>query len=163
MLPNIKDHSLQVARIAVCLGENLISKFPDLNLVLVEAGGLLHDIAKTECLKTKGNHALLGETMVREWGYEAVARIVGQHVVLKEAYFQTEEMDEILLVHYADKRVNHDEIVGLKERFDYLVKTYGRSPEAVERIQALYQETLKVERMIFQHLPFPPQSLLDYL
>ncbi|MEW6187381.1 MAG: HD domain-containing protein [Thermodesulfobacteriota bacterium] len=163
MLSNIKDHSLQVARIAVCLGENLLPKFPDLNLDLVEAGGLLHDIAKTECLKTKGNHALVGETMVREWGYEAVARIVGQHVVLEGAYFQSEKMDEIILVHYADKRVRHDEIVGLDDRFTYLVDTYGRSPEAVERIQALYQDTLKVEGMIFQHLPFPPQSLIEYL
>jgi putative nucleotidyltransferase with HDIG domain len=163
MLPNIKNHSLQVARIALCLGENLTVNFPELDLNLLEAGALLHDIAKTECLKTRGNHAQIGEEMVRVMGYEAVARIVGQHVLLEEAYFHNGCVDEVILVHYADKRVNHDEVVGLKERFDYLAETYGRSPEAVERINALYQDTLKLEKMIFLHLSFPPHKLIDHL
>ncbi|MBI4765533.1 MAG: hypothetical protein HY787_13175, partial [Deltaproteobacteria bacterium] len=64
---------------------------------------------------------------------------------------------------YADKRVRHDEVVDLKDRFEYLVETYGRSSEAVERIGALYQDTLKVEKMIFLHLSFPPQSLITHL
>jgi uncharacterized protein len=163
MLPNIKEHSLQVARIAVCLGNNLIGKFPDLNLDLVEAGALLHDIAKTETIRNRGNHAQLGETMVREMGYKAVAPIVAQHVVLEDAYFQNGWVDEVVLVHYADKRVRHDEVVDLEERFEYLVETYGRSQEAVERIEALYQDTLKIENTIFLHLSFPPQALRDYL
>jgi putative nucleotidyltransferase with HDIG domain len=163
MLPHIKDHSLQVARIAVCLGKNLKAQFPELNLDLVEAGGLLHDIAKTECLKTRGNHALVGESMVRAMGFDPVARIVAQHVRLEETYFHNERVDEVILVHYADKRVRHDEVVDLKDRFEYLVKTYGRSSEAVERIGALYQDTLKVEKKIFLHLSFPPQALRDHL
>ncbi len=163
MLPNIKDHSLQVARIAVCLGKNLMAQFPELNFDLVEAGALLHDIAKTETIKTRGNHAQIGEAMVRAMGFDTVARIVAQHVRLEEAYFQNGGVDEVVLVHYADKRVRHDEIVDLEERFDYLVETYGRSPEAVERIKALYQDTLKVEKMIFLHLSFPPQELKEHL
>jgi uncharacterized protein len=163
MLPNIKDHSLQVARIALCLGKNLKDRFPKLNLDLVEAGALLHDIAKTECLKTRANHALIGESMVSALGFDPVARIVAQHVSLEEAYFHHEWIDEVVLVHYADKRVRHDEVVDLKDRFEYLVETYGRSSEAVERIGALYQDTLKVEKMIFLHLSFPPQALINYL
>ncbi len=163
MLPNIKDHSLQVARIALFLGKNLKPRFPELNLDLVEAGGLLHDIAKTECLKTRGNHALIGESMVRALGFDPVARIVAQHVRLEDAYFHNGEIDEVILVHYADKRVRHDEVVDLKDRFEYLVETYGRSSEAVERIGTLYQDTLKVENMIFRHLSFPPQALIDHL
>ncbi|MBI4765532.1 MAG: HD domain-containing protein, partial [Deltaproteobacteria bacterium] len=93
MLPHIKEHSLQVARIAVCLGKNLKAQFPELNLDLVEAGGLLHDIAKTECLKTRGNHALVGESMVRAMGFDPVARIVAQHVRLEEPYFHNERVD----------------------------------------------------------------------
>ena len=163
MLPHIKDHSLQVARIAVCLGNNLKARFPGLNLDLVEAGALLHDIAKTECLKTRGNHAQIGESMVRALGFDPVARIVAQHVRLEDAYFHNGWIDEVILVHYADKRVRHDEVVDLKDRFEYLVETYGRSSEAVERIGALYQDTLKVEKMIFLHLSFPPQALRDNL
>ncbi len=163
MLPNIKDHSLLVARIALCLGKNLMAQFPELNLDLIEAGALLHDIAKTETIKTRGNHAQIGEEMVRAMGFDPVARIVAQHVRLEDAYFQNGGVDEVVLVHYADKRVRHDEVVDLEDRFEYLVETYGRSPEAVGRIEALYQDTLKVEKMIFLHLSFPPQALRDYL
>jgi uncharacterized protein len=163
MLPNIKAHSLQVARIAICLGKNLLAHFPRLNMDLVEAGALLHDIAKTECLKTRGNHAALGEAMVRNMGYDSVAPIVGQHVLLEKEYFDNGSMDEVILVHYADKRVVHEEVVGLEERFEYLIKTYGRSNDAIQLLEALYQDTLILEKRIFQHLSFPPQDLKDHL
>lgn len=163
MLPNIKAHSLQVARIAVCLGKNLMAHFPRLNMDLVEAGALLHDIAKTECLKTRGNHAVLGEAMVRNMGYDSVAPIVGQHVLLEKEYFNNGLMDEVVLVHYADKRVVHEEVVGLEDRFKYLIETYGRSKEAVKLLEALYQDTLILEKRIFKLIPFPPQALRDHL
>ncbi len=120
-------------------------------------------LPKPNAIKTKGNHALIGEEMVRAMGFDPVARIVALHVRLEDAYFHNGRVDEVVLVHYADKRVRHDEVVDLKERFEYLVETYGRSSEAVERIGALYQDTLKVEKMIFLHLSFPPQALRDYL
>lgn len=163
MLPNIKAHSLQVARIAVNLGKNLMAHFPGLNMDLIEAGALLHDIAKTECLKTRANHALVGEEKVRAMGFDSLAPIVAQHVLLEDKYFHNGCLDEVVLVHYADKRVRHEEIVNLEDRFTYLVETYGRSQEAVERIKALYQDTLKVEKMIFLHLSFPPHALRDHL
>jgi uncharacterized protein len=163
MLPHIKDHSLQVARISVCLGKNLKARFPELNLDLVEAGALLHDIAKTETIRNRGNHAQIGEKMVRALGFDTLAPIVAQHVRLEDAYFHNKWIDEVVLVHYADKRVRHDEVVDLEERFEYLVKTYGHSQEVVERIKTLYQDTLKVEKMIFLHLSFPPQALRDHL
>jgi uncharacterized protein len=163
MLPHIKAHSLQVARVALGLGGHLNPPHPNLDMPLIEAGALLHDIAKTPCLKTKGNHALIGEEMVRAMGFESVACIVGQHVRLENDPLAMDRVDEIILVHYADKRVRHDEVVDLEERFDYLVQTYGRSPEAVERIKALYQETLEMEKKIFLHLPFSPRDLKEHL
>jgi len=163
MLPQIKAHSLQVARVALCLGESLISHYPELDMALVEAGALLHDIAKTECLKTKGNHILIGEEMVKDMGYQSVARIVAQHVRLENEYYQKEWMDEVVLVHYADKRVVHEKVVDLEERFKYLQETYGRSKNAAELIEALYQDTLKLEKRIFLHLSFPPHALKDHL
>ena len=163
MLPQIKAHSLQVARVALCLGQNLIPSHPDLDLALIEAGALLHDIAKTECIKTKGNHIQVGENMVRAMGYDRVARIVALHVRLEDEYYLNGKMDEAVLVHYADKRVLHDQVVDLEERFDYLLQTYGRSEDITSRIKALYQETLKLEKKIFLHLPFTPQAVKDHL
>jgi uncharacterized protein len=163
MLPQIKAHSLQVAQVAVTLGSHLVPQFPSLNMTLVEAGALLHDIAKTECLKTKGNHVQVGADLLKTLGYEEVSHIVSQHVRLEDSYYDNKKVDEAVLVHYADKRVLHDKVVDLRARFDYLVETYGRSPEITKRIEALYQDTLKLEERIFIYLSFPPQALKDHL
>ncbi len=159
MLPHIREHSRQVTRVALFLAESLKPRFPQLNLALIEAAAMLHDIAKTETIRQPGNHAQMGEDLLRELGYTSVARIVGQHVRLDGTYFSGGPVDEVVVVHYADKRVNHERIVGLAERFTYLIRTYGRTPEAVDRIQALYQDTLKIEAMIFRHLTFSPEGL----
>jgi uncharacterized protein len=163
MLPQIRGHSLQVCRVALCLGENLISHFQELNMGLIEAGALLHDIAKTECIKSKGNHVLIGAEMVRTLGFHSVARIVAHHVHLENEFPRNGSIDEVVLVHYADKRVLHEEVVDLEERFAYLTKTYGSSDEVVKRIETLYQDTLQLEKMIFLHLSFPPQALKGHL
>ncbi len=163
ILPQIKAHRLQVARVALCLGENLMAHYPALNLALVEAGALLHDIAKTECLKTKGNHVQVGTDLLKTLGYEAVSHIVAQHVHLEDSYDDSGRVDEAVLVHYADKRVLHDKVVDLESRFKYLVETYGRSAAIIERIEALYQDTLKLEKRLFHHLSFSPQALEDHL
>jgi uncharacterized protein len=163
MLPQIQGHSLQVCRVALCLGKNLISHFPELDMALIEAGALLHDIAKTECLRTKGNHVEIGTEMVSARGFHSVARIVAQHVHFENDFPPNGSIDEVVLVHYADKRVLHEEVVSLKERFAYLTKTYGKSEDVVERIEALYHDTLKLEKMIFLHLSFPPQALKGHL
>jgi uncharacterized protein len=163
MLPQIRAHSLQVARVALTLGSHLRPFYPDLNLALVETGALLHDIAKTECLQSKGNHVQVGADLLKALGYDSIAFIVSQHVRLEDSYHSEGRIDEAVLVHYADKRVLHETIVDLESRFHYLVETYGRSPEIVSHIKALLQDSLKLETRLFLHLPFPPQALVDHL
>jgi uncharacterized protein len=163
MQPQIRAHSLQVARVSHLLARNLQSHFPHINLDLVEAGALLHDIAKSRCLATKGNHVLEGAEILTSLGYLSVAQIVAQHVNLNDDYSHHGRLDEIVVVHYADKRVLHDGIVDLENRFDYLKKTYGRTPEVLERIELLFQETRSLEERIFAHLSFSPEELKDLL
>jgi putative nucleotidyltransferase with HDIG domain len=159
MQPQIRAHSLQVARVSCFLAGKLKPLLPDLDLDLVEAGALLHDIAKSRCLAGKGNHVLEGRDILNGLGYAAVAGIVAQHVRLDEGYYRHDWLDEAVMVHYADKRVLHDAIVDLETRFDYLKKTYGRTPELMERIEGLLEETRSLEERIFSRLPFPPQDL----
>jgi uncharacterized protein len=163
MLPQIKAHSRQVARVALALGKHLLPQFPSLDLAVVEAGALLHDIAKTECLKTKGDHVEVGADILKNLGFERLVPIVAQHVRLAAPYYLNGIIDEAVLVHYADKRVMHETIVDLRTRFDYLVSTYGASPEIVKRIEILFQDTLKLETRLFLHLPFSPQTLEEHL
>ena len=163
MLPNIREHSLQVARVSLALGAHLLPAHPRLNLILLEAGALLHDIAKTECLKTSGKHTEIGADLLRRRGYPQVAEIVAQHVNLKEGLAKVNGITEIEIVHYADKRVLHEEIVDLQTRFEYLQERYGQHPDDRKRIAALLEATRLQELKIFRFLPFQPEELSRFV
>ena len=163
MLSNIREHSLQVARVSLTLGTHLLPANPGLDLTLLEAGALLHDIAKTECLKTSGKHTEIGADFLRQRGYWEVAEIVAQHVTLKDGVSESPGVTEIEIVHYADKRVLHEEIVDLQTRFEYLQERYGRNPADRRRIVALLQATLIQEEKIFRSLPFQPTELKGFV
>jgi uncharacterized protein len=163
MLPNIRGHSLQVARVAQVLAVHLPSFSPPLDLALLEAGALLHDIAKTECLKTKKKHTDIGAAFLVARGYPEVAEIVAQHVTLNHDHSRPDRISEVELVHYADKRVLHEDIVDLPTRFRYLQERYGRAPEDQKRIAALLESSLKQEDKIFRFLPFSPADISQML
>ena len=68
MLENIVDHSLTVTKVALFLSRELNKKGQRIDLAVVEAASLLHDLAKTECLKTKEDHARQGFRAPEEVG-----------------------------------------------------------------------------------------------
>jgi len=158
MLENIVRHSLKVARIALFLSEALNCRGQRIDTRLVEASSLLHDIAKTVCLRTKEDHTGAGYRLLKEIGYERVGQVVAQHVWLEhpaEAMIVSEEE----IVNYADKRVRHDEIVSLGERFDDLRDRYGRSEEAIAYLDRMEKTILVVEKKIFLILELDPNEI----
>jgi len=151
--PHIIAHIKQVTKVALFLGRELEKQGIRLNISLIEAGALLHDIAKTYSIEHPGvDHAAKGAEWVRKLGYPAVAEIVASHVELPEPI----ALDERAIVNYADKRVKHDQIVSLEERFEDLLARYGKTEARRRFIKRLYERTKEVERMIFKHLPFSP-------
>ena len=96
---------------------------------MLEAGALLHDIAKTATLHNGGEHARLGAEWLIDLGYPAVAEIVREHVWLSRNPAEPWPLREVEIVNYADKRVLHDLVVTLAQRFDDLRSRYGRTPE----------------------------------
>jgi len=60
MLENIIAHSLEVTKVALLLSTELNRKGQTIDLCLVEAASLLHDIAKTLCIRTKEDHTQAG-------------------------------------------------------------------------------------------------------
>ena len=154
MLDNIKDHSLQVTRVAVMLGRALVEKGVDVDEYLVTAGALLHDIAKTGCLNGACNHAKVGGEICVEHGFPEVAVIVAEHVILAD-YHRSISVSEI--VYYADKRVRHDEIVSLAERQVYIEERYGQGKsEIIEAIRVNFGKCYDIETRIFAGLDFVP-------
>ncbi len=160
MLPNIREHSFRVMEVAVCLGEALAEAGFDLNLPLVTVGALLHDLGKTPCLGTLTNHAELGAGILEELGYPQVAQVVREHVHLHHDLSDPKPLREAEVVNYADKRVLHEVIVTLEERFADLKVRYGRTPEALARIKATEIRARALEEKIFAPLQLRPLDLL---
>ncbi len=155
---HIRHHSFRVAQVAMCLGQPLVQKGFELDLMLLEAGALLHDIAKGICLDNGGNHADKGAQLLTDWGYPAIAPIVADHVIIHESYLDR-PVTEAILVNYADKRVRHEQIVDLRMRFDDLVDRYARNQGHRDLLLSKLRLYLLLERRLFEHLPFAASDL----
>ncbi|HLD46916.1 MAG TPA: HD domain-containing protein [Desulfobaccales bacterium] len=160
MLPHIREHSFRVMDVAGFLGEALAEAGFDLHLPLVTAGALLHDLGKTPCLGTLINHAELGAGILEELGYPQVAQVVREHVHLDGSIPDPRPLREAEVVNYADKRVLHEEVVTLAARFADLKVRYGRTPEALARIQATEVRSRALEEKLFASLRLSPLDLL---
>jgi len=158
MLANIRAHSLMVAAVAEGLRSLLAESGLELPADLVRAGALLHDIAKTACLDGSCEHASAGAELCRELGWPAVAEIVESHVFLPVI---PDEPDPVTLVFYADKRVNHNRVVSIEEREEYIIAAYGRGDAArISAIRANVENNWRrVEKIIFSRITIGPDAV----
>lgn len=163
MLPNIRAHSCRVRDVALILGERLMVAGVPLSLPLLEAGALLHDIAKTACLANGGEHARLGAQWLLDLGYPAVAEIIREHVWLSRHPAEPWPLREVEVVNYADKRVLHDQVISLTQRFVDLRQRYGRTPEILDRISRNEARSLVLEQKIFAYLDITPADLSNMI
>ena len=158
MMPHIRQHSLAVCRVAVTLARCLNEHEGHYDIAEIEAAALLHDITKTRSLSTGENHSLSGAATVAAWGYHGVADIIRQHVTPDS---RGGSISAAEIVSYADKRVLHDRVVPLHERFAYLKTRYGKSPDDMRRIDAARERTEMIEQRIAGMLPGGiPEELL---
>jgi len=63
------------------------------------------------------------------------------------------------IVNYADKRVMHDRVVSLEERFRDLKERYGRNQSAIDYLERLEKEINGIENKIFLILQIDPNTL----
>jgi putative nucleotidyltransferase with HDIG domain len=160
MPANIQAHSLVVARIAEFLGCSLQARGRAIDVDLTLAAALMHDIAKSLCFDNDRDHSRLGEEICRKHGFPELAPLVAQHVVLDQESFPNALLSAKELVYYADKRVNHDRIVPLASRLDYILDRYGHNdPARHAAICRNFERCQAIEQEIFQVLDFEPAAL----
>jgi hypothetical protein len=84
-------------------------------------------------------------------------------VILKN-YAPENGFAEKEIVYYADKRVNHDQVVNLEERLAYILDRYGMNNEvrcrAIKKNYTLCQD---LEKRMFSFLAFEPSDIQDLL
>lgn len=143
---NIIAHCINVSKIAVFIAEKINSRGGNVNVSLVRAAALLHDIDKIIEIKNKsGRHGEMAREILEKEGYPEIAKIAQRHVIhqiLKEGALSTLEEK---IVFYADKRVKHDKVVSLSERFEYLRKIY---PQYLDSINLAEPRTKELEAEI---------------
>jgi tRNA threonylcarbamoyladenosine biosynthesis protein TsaE len=174
---NIRRHMQKVAQIAVSLAKKLIARGEIINIDLVRKSALLHDLlrivtvkpqdlelSQSRIIKSQVNfwekirqqfcnlgHEEAASLVLAENGYKELAEIVRKHrmdVILQKNPFQTWEEK---IVYYADKRVLHDQVVTLEERFADSLKRHhgGVTSEAREKmIELCYKLEKEIEGIV---------------
>jgi hypothetical protein len=116
----------------------------------------LHDVDKYETLQGDIRHGERGERIVLEAGYPEIAHIVKEHVL--EQILEGLSSWESKIVFYADKRVNHAEIVSLDARFEYLFKRYGsKSKEIMGTLIKCKPKVFELEKELFSKINESPE------
>jgi putative nucleotidyltransferase with HDIG domain len=148
MLDNVAAHSLMVAQVATFLAARAREMGMNVDVPTVRASAMLHDIAKSYCIRHGGNHSQLGGAWtVTLTGNPAIATGVTHHVCWPfdmdlDKYFTP------LAVIYADKRVRHDTLVSIESRFVDLNDRYGATDFIRERIECTRAQAMELETLL---------------
>lgn len=146
MPEHIRQHSQMVAKVATFMGQKALGLGFETDVQSVRASALLHDLAKHYTILYGGNHSQLGGAWVMDiTGNPAIAQGVTHHVYWPfepdvEKYFLP------LVVLYADKRISHDKLVNIPDRFEDLVERYGQTEEIKVKIGITEQQALEIEK-----------------
>ena len=122
------SHSRKVTAVARKIATLLMQKGVPLDLNVITAAGLLHDLAKG-----KPRHAEEGMRIITAWGYPKVAAAVGSHIDIHWPDERPPEEGEILYL--ADKLVDGVCDVSLEERFLGSRERYLGDPGITAAIQ----------------------------
>ncbi len=137
----IVAHSTRVAQVALQLARALNAVGCHLDLKLIVAAALLHDLAKG-----KPDHAAVAAKLVRDLGYPAVAQVVASHTVARVAEDQPIGAQEVVC--FADKMVQQDKIVPVEIRFRNRLREYGKDPEAADTVFRRMSKILTIKERL---------------
>lgn len=123
---HVRGHCREVARTAYTIAKALNEKGFELDLELILAAGLLHDIARKE-----ERHWDVGADLMEKLGYEEESKIIRAHMTYSP-FSQIENVTETDMVCIGDRLVKEDSYVGIDARIEYIINKARRNghPEA---------------------------------
>ncbi|WP_406662244.1 HDIG domain-containing metalloprotein [Methanolobus sp. ZRKC3] len=143
------EHCIAVSELATEIGNKLADDGIEIDLALVEIGGLLHDIGRSKTHSIR--HAVEGANIARKLQIDAsIAEIIKRHIgagitideILKfdlpEDNYMPETIEEKVVAH-ADNLIKGTERISLEERISLMVngKIDGK---AIKRVRALAED-----------------------
>jgi molybdenum cofactor cytidylyltransferase len=137
------EHCIAVEKTATEFAEKLQNSGHTLDIRLVKAGALLHDVARRQ-----KEHASCGAQWVEQLGYHEVAEIINTHMDLPEDSINL--LDERSIVYLADKMVIKNQRVNLEERFNRAFSQYGENEHIMNSIKNRLDNGKKILNKIEQ-------------
>ena len=121
-------HCLAVSDVAGRIGAALADAGFALDLDLIAAAALLHDIARTEA-----RHAHVGAELLRKRGFARVADIVSRHMdhSFPDTLAEITELDAVCL---GDRVIRESSCVGFEARMQDVLARFSHDPRALSRI-----------------------------
>ena len=150
----IVRHGQEVARVAVALGERLNQTGGGLDLPLLKAAGLLHDVVRKE-----PDHVRAGARLLRAAGFGAVADLVASHMDI--VFSIREPLSVAAVLFLADKLVNGDQLVFLMERFRPALKRYAAQPEIMGKVRGRQLTAQLIQQRVESALGQPLEEILE--
>ncbi len=146
--PQVINHCLVVTDLALEIASKLQERGQKIDLGLVEAGALLHDIGRSKTHAV--DHSLVGAQIAQTIGLpqsviDIIKRHVGAGITEEEAEWLGWPKDNYIpqtleekVVCYADKRIDHDKVTPIETEIQRL-QSQGYA-EAAERVRRLHNE-----------------------
>lgn len=185
---HIRKHCEAVANVAQQIAKGYIQKGQDLNVENLVSACLLHDLFrivdiseesyKKLCknaeeydkntwditrMRYKGKtHSEIAYEFLEEKGEEELANLIKKHyfVAIIDPNDKAFTLEEKILT-YADKRVLHENIVSLKERFEDGAKRYNKENEDSNQQKAIYNAYFDLEKELFDPIDLKPEDIKE--
>jgi CTP:molybdopterin cytidylyltransferase MocA len=138
-------HGRAVARVAARLGRELNQSGCSLDIPLLTAAGLLHDLAKGE-----PDHAAAGARLLRDLGFEAVGELVASHMDISIS--EGDEISACEVLYLADKLSRGERLLPLAERFRYKLERYADEPVILDKVTARLKTAQTIQKRIESRL-----------
>lgn len=148
------DHCLRVTEVAMRLTDMIRERDYEVDLALVEAGALMHDLGRSKTHSVE--HGAVGGQLAREMGLPApLVRVIERHVGagitaqeaerigLPEGNYVPETLEE-KIVAYADALVEGDRLVDIEVTVEKFGRELGRDHPALDRLRALHNEMVSL-------------------
>lgn len=136
--PEIISHCRTVANLATLLARKLNRAGYQMDINLLTAAALLHDLARTE-----PNHARAGANMLREAGFGKVGDLVAEHMDITAS--DQGEIRPMDLLYLADKISMGDRHVTLTERFQKALERYSHDPDISRKVAERLKQALTIQ------------------
>lgn len=146
-------HGRRVAAVAVKIGEALVRRGVSLDLDVIRAAALLHDMAKGE-----SDHAEAGGRHLSEMGFPRVGGIVAAHMDFQPDSNGT--IGEAEVVCLADRYVQGDRVVSLTERFEAAESRFADDPEGLAAARLRRGAAFEVRERLTRRLGESPERIL---